>query len=158
MIRTSGSTAVAIENPSRARMPDEYVLIGASMNSPMSAKSTMPGSRSSMTRCGMPRNAPARRMLSRPERSASKPAPSVSRLETWPTTSTAPSFGWMMPARTWSSVLLPAPFGPMTARLSPWTTRNETSRRAQKWVGPSRFFRRSRNEVRTVVWRVRRRL
>ena len=38
-------------------------------------------------------------------------------------TSTDPSFGWMIPARTWRSVLLPAPFGPMTARLSPWTTR-----------------------------------
>ena len=39
------------------------------MNSPMSAKSTIPGSRSSMSRWGMPRNAPARRMLSRPDRS-----------------------------------------------------------------------------------------
>ena len=46
MIRTSGSTAVAIEKPSRARIPDEYVLIGASMNSPMSANSTIPGRRS----------------------------------------------------------------------------------------------------------------
>ena len=35
--RMSGSTDVAIEKPSRARMPDEYVLIGASMNSPRSA-------------------------------------------------------------------------------------------------------------------------
>ena len=139
-------------------MPDEYVLIGASMNSPMSAKSTMPGSSASIALWAIPRNAPASRMLSRPERSWSKPAPSVSRLEIWPTTSTAPSLGWMIPARTWSSVLLPAPLGPMTARLSPWTTRKETSRSAQKWVGPSRFFSRSRNEVRTVVWRVSRRL
>ena len=38
----SGSTEVAIANPRRARMPDEYVLIGASMNWPMSANSTMP--------------------------------------------------------------------------------------------------------------------
>jgi hypothetical protein len=29
--------------------------------------------------------------------------------------------------------------GPMTARLSPWTSRNETSRSAQKWVGPRAF-------------------
>ena len=40
----------ALADPSRARIPDEYVLIEASMNSPMSAKSTIPGSRSSMSR------------------------------------------------------------------------------------------------------------
>ena len=40
--RMSGSTEVAIEKPSRARIPDEYVLIGASMNWPMSAKSMIP--------------------------------------------------------------------------------------------------------------------
>ena len=62
-----------------------------------------------------PMNAPASRMLSRPLRSWSKPAPSVSRLDTWPWTSTVPSDGGMIPARTWRSVLLPAPFGPMTA-------------------------------------------
>ena len=33
----SGSTEVAIANPSRARIPAEYVLIGASMNCPISA-------------------------------------------------------------------------------------------------------------------------
>ena len=85
--RMSGSTEVAIANPSRARMPDEYVLIGASMNWPRSAYSTMPGSRSS-TLWSSPRNAPARRMLSRPLRSLVEAAPSVSRLETWPRTST----------------------------------------------------------------------
>ena len=35
--RMSGSTEVAIANPSRARIPAEYVLIGASMNCPISA-------------------------------------------------------------------------------------------------------------------------
>ena len=42
----------------------------------------------------------------------------------------------MIPARTWRSVLLPAPFGPMTASDSPWTSRNETSRSAQKSLAP----------------------
>ena len=42
-----------------------------------------------------------------------------------------PSDGWMIPARTCRSVLLPAPFGPMTASDSPrWTCRS-TWRSAQ---------------------------
>ena len=89
------------------------------------------GSSPRVTSSSSPRNAPPSRMLSRPDRSRSKPAPRVSRPETWPGTSTAPSDGRMMPARTWSSVLLPAPFGPMTARDSPWSTRSETWRSAQ---------------------------
>ena len=39
----SGVIAVAIENPRRARIPDEYVLTGASMNWPMSANSMIDG-------------------------------------------------------------------------------------------------------------------
>jgi len=128
----SGSTEVAIAKPRRARMPDEYVLSGASMNWPRSAYSTMLGSRSSSHLWSRPMNAPASRMLSMPERSLSKPAPRVSRLDTCPLTSTTPSDGVMIPARTWSRVDLPAPFGPMTASDSPWTTLNDRSRIAQK--------------------------
>jgi hypothetical protein len=63
-------------------MPDEYVLIGASMNGPISAYSTIAGSSSRTTTSSRPRKAPASRMFSRPVRSWSKPAPSVSRLDT----------------------------------------------------------------------------
>ena len=66
-----------------------------------------------------------------PVSSWSKPAPSVSRLDTWPRTSTAPSDGVMIPARTWRSVLLPAPFGPMTPSDSPRIRVNDTWRSAQ---------------------------
>jgi len=44
------STEVAIAKPSLARIPAEYVLMGASMKSPRSAYSTMCGSRASMSR------------------------------------------------------------------------------------------------------------
>ena len=72
-------------------------------------------------------NAPASQMFSRPVRSWSNPAPRVSRDETWPRTSITPSDGVMIPASTWSSVLLPAPFGPITASDSPWTSVKVTS-------------------------------
>jgi hypothetical protein len=70
-------------------------------------------------------------MFSLPVSSWSKPAPSVSRLDTCPRTSTAPSDGVMIPARTCRSVLLPAPFGPMTPSDSPWISVNDTWRSAQ---------------------------
>jgi len=55
---------------------------------------------------------------------------------TW--TSTDPSDGWMIPASTWSSVLLPAPFGPMTPRDSPRSRLNDTLRSAQNGSSGSR--------------------
>src|SRR4051812_27789564 len=64
----------------------------------------------------------------------------------------------MIPARTCSRVLFPAPFGPITASDSPWTSRNVTFRRAQKCVGPVGRRARFLNESRMVVLRVRRRL
>ena len=79
----------------------------------------------------MPMKAPASQMFSRPVRSWSKPAPSVSSDEIWPRTSIAPADGVMIPASTWSSVVLPAPFGPMTASDSPCTTSKVTSLSAQ---------------------------
>ena len=72
-------------------------------------------------------------MFSRPERSWSKPAWRLSSVEMWPLTSTTPSDGWMMPASASSSVLLPAPLGPMTPTDSPRRTSKSTSRSAQKW-------------------------
>ena len=58
--------------------------------------------------------------------------------DTWPRTSTAPSDGRMIPARTWSRVLLPAPFGPMTASDSPWASWSDTWRSAQNVLGRRR--------------------
>ena len=60
----------------------------------------------------------------------------------WPSTWTLPSDGVRIPASTWSSVLLPAPLGPMTPSDSPFATLNVTWRRAQKSASPSRFARR----------------
>ena len=89
----SGVMAVAIENPRRARMPDEYVLTGASMNAPMSANSMIAGVSSSICFWAMSRKAPARSMLSRPVRSISKPAPRVSSVDTRPCVTISPSLG-----------------------------------------------------------------
>ena len=155
--RMSGSTDVAMANPRRARMPDEYVLIGASMNSPRSAYATIPGSFSSTSLWSMPMKAPARRMLSVPVSSWSKPTPRVSRLEMRPSTSTSPSDGVRIPARTCSSVLLPAPLGPMTPSESPWCTARDTLRSAQKSVSLLRRTRRT-TDAWTVCFRVRCRL
>ena len=66
----------------------------------------------------------------------------------WPRTSTLPSEGMMIPARVWSSVLLPAPFGPMTASDSPRTSRNVTFWSAQNVRSPS-----PRRAIEARVWR-----
>ena len=71
----------------------------------------------------------------------------------WPSTSTTPSDGVRIPASTWSSVLLPAPLGPMTPTDSPFRTSNDTLRSAQNSVSPSRRTRRM-IESRTVCFLV----
>ena len=125
-------------------------MIGASMNGPMSANSMMLGVSVRIAGPSMPMNAPASRMFSRPVRSWSKPAPSVSRLEIRPSTSTEPADGVMIPASTWSSVLLPAPFGPMTAeRLAVDEPEVHVAERPEV-VGRSRLSR-FVNEWRSVV-------
>ena len=75
----------------------------------------------------------------------------------WPSTSTTPSDGTRIPASTWSSVLLPAPLGPMTPTDSPWSTVNDASRSAQKSGSPTRRTRWT-IESRTVCFLVRCRL
>ena len=137
----SGVVAVAIEKPSRARIPDEYVFTGASMNGPISANSMIVGVSSAIWRASIPRKAPTRSMLSRPVSSISKPAPRVSRVETRPCVTMSPSLGWRTPARASSRVLLPAPFGPMTASDSPWARLNVRWRIAQKSVSVERLRR-----------------
>src|SRR5256714_3165277 len=58
-----------------------------------------------------------------------------------PSTAARPRCGWINPARTLRSVVLPAPFGPKTARVWPGCTVNETSSRAltapKLWRSPS---------------------
>ena len=76
----------------------------------------------------------------------------------WPRTSTDPSDGVMIPASVWSRVLLPAPFGPITASDSPWTRRNVTSRRAQNVRSPSPPWSIVLSVCRSVLRFVRRRL
>ncbi len=63
----------------------------------------------------------------------------------------------MIPARTWSSVLLPAPFGPMTPRDSPCTSLKLTSRSAQKSSAASCLNRLMKDRC-SVVFLVNRRL
>src|SRR5919198_4394011 len=48
--------------------------------------------------------------------------------------STMPASGWWTPARIFTSVLLPEPFSPISARTSPAPTSTEADRTA--WVGP----------------------
>ena len=55
-------------------------------------------------------------------------------------------------------MLLPAPFGPITASDSPWTSLNETLRRAQNSRSPDPRLARFRNVSRRVFLRVSRRL
>ena len=63
----------------------------------------------------------------------------------------------MIPARTCSSVLLPAPFGPITPSDSPRTRVNDTLRNAQKGSSGSRENI-CTNDSRSVVFFVKRRL
>ena len=101
-------------------------------------------------------NAPASQMFSRPVRSWSNPAPSVSSDETWPRTSITPADGVMIPASACRSVDFPAPLGPITASDSPWTSWNVTPSSAQKSVGRSSRRSTFTNDWRSVVFFVNR--
>ena len=63
----------------------------------MSANSMIPGVRRSISAWSIPRKAPASVMLSRPVSSWSKPAPSVSSVDTRPSTAIEPSLGSRIP-------------------------------------------------------------
>src|SRR4051794_28263173 len=80
----------------------------------------------------MPRIEQFRWMLSRPENSGWKPAPSSSSDDTRPWTSTSPDVGRVMPARSLSNVDLPAPFSPMMPTVLPCGMSRYTLRRATK--------------------------
>src|SRR5213594_3682747 len=68
----------------------------------------------------------------RPLNSGWKPVPTSSRLPTWPWISACPSVGSVIRERTFSSVLFPAPFRPITPTTSPRLISKEMSFNAQK--------------------------
>ena len=65
---------------------------------------------------------PLMKTFSRPEISGWKPAPSSISAEMRPSTFTVPSDGLVMPATSFSSVLLPEPLRPMTPSVRPFGT------------------------------------
>ena len=124
--RTSGSTWTATANPNRMYMPDEYVLTGESMKSSISANSTISSNRSAISRFVSPSITPFMKMFSRPEISGWNPAPSSIRAEIRPRTCSVPVVGLVIPATSFSSVLLPEPFLPMRPIVLPGATSNDT--------------------------------
>ena len=73
-------------------------------------------------------------MLSRPERSGWKPAPSSSMAARLPRTRISPVVGLRMPATHLSRVDLPQPLRPRIPKVSPWLMSTLTSRSAQNGV------------------------
>ena len=57
-------------------------------------------------------------------------APSLMRADNDPTTSTGPFVGFVIPATSFSAVLLPEPFRPITPKVDPFGTVKDTSVRA----------------------------
>ena len=94
-------------------MPDEYVLTGASMKSCSSANSTISSKRLATSRFVSPSMMPLMKTFSRPDISGWNPAPSSMSAEMRPSTFTVPVVGFVMPATSFSAVLLPDPFRPM---------------------------------------------
>ena len=103
-------------------MPELYVLTGRSTKSPSSLKRMMGSSLSSISSSLIPRIEHARWMLSRPENSGWKPAPSSINDVTRPFTCTSPCVGSVTPDRSFKSVDLPAPFAPMIPIVEPFAT------------------------------------
>jgi hypothetical protein len=69
---------------------------------------------------------PLMKTFSRPEISGWNPAPSSISAEMRPCTFTVPLVGLLMPATSFSMVLLPEPFRPMTPSVCPLGTRTVT--------------------------------
>jgi hypothetical protein len=107
-------------------------LTGASMNSRSSAKSTISSNRRATSFFVRPSMMPLMNTFSRPEISGWKPAPSSMSAEIRPFTRTVPDVGFVMPATSFSIVLLPDPFRPITPSVRPRGTVNVTSSTAWK--------------------------
>ena len=69
---------------------------------------------------------PLMNTFSRPLTSGWNPAPSSIRADTRPATRTSPRVGRAMPATSFSRVLFPDPFRPMTPHVAPAATVNDT--------------------------------
>lgn len=103
------------------------------MNSLIPEKSTISSNKFRVLCFEMPMIAEFKKMFSLPVMSGLKPAPSSSRAAIRPETSTWPLVGCKMPPMTLSSVLLPEPFRPISPTVTPLSTVNETSFRAQNF-------------------------
>src|SRR5262245_21805502 len=101
------------------------------MNSISSANSTIRSKLSASSRRERPSSVPFRNTFSRPVSSGWNAAPSSRSGATRPRTRTRPVVGRSTRATTFRSVLLPAPFRPMSAKTSPDSTVRLTSRSAQ---------------------------
>src|SRR6185436_10089695 len=101
------------------------------MNLSSSAKLTIASNFLRISSRIMPRIAPFRKMFSRPVSSGWKPVPTSSRLDTRPSRSMCPRVGGVIRERIFSSVLFPAPLGPMMPTTSPTCTSKLTSCSAQ---------------------------
>ena len=84
------------------------------MNSRSSAKSTISSKRFWISRFDRPSMMPLMKTFSRPEISGWKPTPSSMSAEMRPCTRTVPLVGLVIPATSFSAVLLPDPFRPTT--------------------------------------------
>ena len=82
---------------------------------------------------------PLMNMFSRPEISGWNPAPSSISAEMRPSTFTVPLVGLVMPATSFSSVLLPDPLRPMMPKVVPVGTVRLTSFSAVKVSSGRRF-------------------
>ena len=100
------------------------------MKSFISANSTISSNRFATSRFDSPSMMPLMKTFSRPEISGWKPAPSSINAEIRPLTRTLPDVGLVMPATSFSIVLLPDPLRPITPNVRPAGTVNETSRMA----------------------------
>ena len=127
IIKMSGFMCTATEKATRADMPELYVRIGISMNSPSSVHSATSSARSSTSARVSPVASPPRMMFSRPDRLGLKPTPSASNVLALPQTSIEPRVGGRMPAIARINVDLPAPLEPMMPIEVPLVTSKLTS-------------------------------
>ena len=95
---------------------------------------------------------PLMNTFSRPLISGWKPAPSSMRADTRPATRTWPPVGRVMPATSFSRVLLPDPLRPMTPQVAPAATVNDTSSSARNDSSGRRC--RTRLPVSSALFRV----
>ena len=79
---------------------------------------------------------PLMKTFSRPEISGWKPAPSSMSAEIRPSTRTLPLVGLVMPATSFSAVLLPEPLRPITPKVEPFgTDERDVGQRRERFAG-----------------------